>query len=620
MNFVFKSSRLTLLAFLLIATASINLSSELRAQDGFAGPRDITDTSMRLTGDDPTSVDYRFFPFPQRTGYLSGGFGIRHVNNGGRSIFAIADNAADGSLGITLNGVGIGVDGYLNAQEAVNAPLHVKGGFGGAFANAQILVEDQNGTTDYRSLLRLRNNGPIAVNFENTNGQTWRIDSNNDNLNFNDTTNGNTVPFIIRTQVPSNALVLGPNGTGIGTNAPQAALHVSNANSGFGNNSALIENVFASALPTNLMTLQSAGPVSLTMADSNAGSSFSIHHDFGGFFVQEDSSINIPLFISGNAANNLLNLEGGGVGINTSRNINTPVAALLHLTADGSGGTLSNGESPLIRGTVNIAGDSKSRELVSLENNGPVLMRFRDTRTNQNSPYFIESSDERLSFFKSKEAPIWAALNVHGDGFVRYTIGKAGETAQPNMVVTPNGNVRVIGRTAAQGFDNNGNGRNLEILGAIDINNPQNNRPGNLLVTGDATVRGAINGRLSSDSDRNLKTNINLVDADDVLAKVVDLPISTWNYKVDEKGATHMGPMAQDFRAAFNLGTDDKTIFSIDKDGVALAAIQGLNKKVESKDKEIAELKATTEAQSEVIEELMARLEQLEAAVAPSKQ
>lgn len=38
----------------------------------------------------------------------------------------------------------------------------------------------------------------------------------------------------------------------------------------------------------------------------------------------------------------------------------------------------------------------------------------------------------------------------------------------------------------------------------------------------------------------------------------------------------HMGPMAQDFHAAFGLGDDDTRITTVDPDGVALAAIQGV--------------------------------------------
>ena len=49
--------------------------------------------------------------------------------------------------------------------------------------------------------------------------------------------------------------------------------------------------------------------------------------------------------------------------------------------------------------------------------------------------------------------------------------------------------------------------------------------------------------------------------------------------------------MAQDFHAAFGVGLDDKHIATVDADGVALAAIQGLNQKLEQKETEITELK-----------------------------
>ena len=53
--------------------------------------------------------------------------------------------------------------------------------------------------------------------------------------------------------------------------------------------------------------------------------------------------------------------------------------------------------------------------------------------------------------------------------------------------------------------------------------------------------------------------------------------------------------MAQDFYAAFNVGMDDKHISMVDADGVALAAIQGLNQKLNEKGTEIQELKARLE-------------------------
>ena len=44
----------------------------------------------------------------------------------------------------------------------------------------------------------------------------------------------------------------------------------------------------------------------------------------------------------------------------------------------------------------------------------------------------------------------------------------------------------------------------------------------------------------------------------------------------------HIGPMAQDFKAAFYPGSDDKSITTLEADGVAFAAIQGLNEKLEA--------------------------------------
>ena len=82
-------------------------------------------------------------------------------------------------------------------------------------------------------------------------------------------------------------------------------------------------------------------------------------------------------------------------------------------------------------------------------------------------------------------------------------------------------------------------------------------------------------GTWSSLSDRNVKTGILPVSDDDILAKVAALPISEWSYTT-ERGVRHVGPMAQDFYAAFNVGEDDRHITSIDEDGVALAAIKAL--------------------------------------------
>jgi len=77
-------------------------------------------------------------------------------------------------------------------------------------------------------------------------------------------------------------------------------------------------------------------------------------------------------------------------------------------------------------------------------------------------------------------------------------------------------------------------------------------------------------------SDRAVKSNIASVDPIDMLARVRELPIATWNYTSDDPAIRHIGPMAQDFAASFGVGADDRHIHPVDGHGVALAAIQGL--------------------------------------------
>lgn len=89
-----------------------------------------------------------------------------------------------------------------------------------------------------------------------------------------------------------------------------------------------------------------------------------------------------------------------------------------------------------------------------------------------------------------------------------------------------------------------------------------------------------VNGTFVSSSDRNQKEAFAPVEPREVLEKVAALPLSEWNYKQDPT-SRHIGPMAQDFHAAFGVGPDDRHIATVDADGVALAAIQGLNQKVE---------------------------------------
>jgi len=93
-------------------------------------------------------------------------------------------------------------------------------------------------------------------------------------------------------------------------------------------------------------------------------------------------------------------------------------------------------------------------------------------------------------------------------------------------------------------------------------------------------------------SDRNAKENFAPADPREILERLAAIPVETWNLKSQDPAIRHIGPMAQDFHAAFGVGEDNKHITTSDADGVALAAIQGLHKMVKEKDAEIADLKA----------------------------
>lgn len=100
-------------------------------------------------------------------------------------------------------------------------------------------------------------------------------------------------------------------------------------------------------------------------------------------------------------------------------------------------------------------------------------------------------------------------------------------------------------------------------------------------------------GTLSEGSDRNMKKNIVPLETSGVLRKVVELPLSEWSYKT--AGETrHIGPMAQDFYAAFRLGDSDKTLSARDLAGVSLASVQELHRLVRKQEAELTELRQAT--------------------------
>lgn len=119
-------------------------------------------------------------------------------------------------------------------------------------------------------------------------------------------------------------------------------------------------------------------------------------------------------------------------------------------------------------------------------------------------------------------------------------------------------------------------------------------------------------------SSRATKTAIEDIDGGDVLARLVGLPISRWSYKTQGDDVRHLGPMAEDFHAAFGLGDTASAISIVDVAGVALAAARELAVRVERLENENRRLDAElssvrgslgAEARLAELERRLARLE-----------
>ncbi len=113
-------------------------------------------------------------------------------------------------------------------------------------------------------------------------------------------------------------------------------------------------------------------------------------------------------------------------------------------------------------------------------------------------------------------------------------------------------------------------------------------------------------------SDLNLKEAFETADPGLILQRLSKLPVQTWNYKWDDPSIRHIGPMAQDFAAAFGVGEDEKHICPVDAQGVAFAAIQALHQIVRDRGALLDDLRTQLQIQQKEKETLQARVGTME--------
>jgi hypothetical protein len=114
-------------------------------------------------------------------------------------------------------------------------------------------------------------------------------------------------------------------------------------------------------------------------------------------------------------------------------------------------------------------------------------------------------------------------------------------------------------------------------------------------------------GSWSSVSDYHRKENFEALNGEEILQRLRAIPVSSWNYKSQDASIRHIGPMAQDFYAAFGVGEDEKLINTIDIEGVSIAAAKALDTRTTEQQAEINALKQ----RNAELEERLRRLESL---------
>lgn len=140
--------------------------------------------------------------------------------------------------------------------------------------------------------------------------------------------------------------------------------------------------------------------------------------------------------------------------------------------------------------------------------------------------------------------------------------------------------------------------------GEIRIDDRQDGGTSGVTFFVDGSIQ-ATNVTFSSARDK--KQNFESVETTDVLERLHGLDIQTWQYKTDTRGTRHMGPVAEDFAAAFGLGRSDEHITMVDINGVALASIQALYDHLRELRSENADLRGYVEQLEERLDAVEGR-------------
>ncbi|MEL7061873.1 MAG: tail fiber domain-containing protein [Acidobacteriota bacterium] len=312
------------------------------------------------------------------------------------------------------------------------------------------------------------------------------------------------------------------------------------------------------------------------------------------FSIQDASANRFVFTVEGNAPTNALYVDDGGrVGLGTS----TPVADV-HVV-DGDTPTVrleQNGTSGFSPQTWDMAGNEANFFIRDATNGSALPFRIRPGSPGDS----LTISDGNVGVGLISPTSTVHVRQSSGDAQILVQEQNAEEENRKLFLLENNGGIEFeMVNTAANGatwfFQNDSNANdpfNISKRGSGGVEFQINDR---LDANGVATV--IVDGSVQATnvvfmSARDRKTAFSMVDPADVLARVSEMPIQTWRYHEEQDEIRHMGPIAEDFAAAFGLGQSEKHITVTDANGVALAAIQGLLERIETLEAELEALRA----------------------------
>jgi hypothetical protein len=124
-----------------------------------------------------------------------------------------------------------------------------------------------------------------------------------------------------------------------------------------------------------------------------------------------------------------------------------------------------------------------------------------------------------------------------------------------------------------------GGGAGGAVRGCMD--NPDICPDGTMCCTGVPYPEDGVCQRMCDlNSDRAVKHGFEPVNEEALLERLMQLEVTRWSYDASAS-VQHIGPMAQDFHRAFGLGSTDRSISAVDANGVLVASIQALVRRVE---------------------------------------